>query len=208
MEPSLQKAGGSGLQTSEKMSNIGQKIVLVGLVLQAVSYGFFCLLLAKSHISIKSSGPFQIHRSCIRLIWVLYFSSVFISVRLPSFVSKWPSLNPPVDSLYLSYCGVRPRAWWLPPYSRRQVCRLGVFFPYRRNLQENSLPVYLGHVTTPLGNHHIYSLLACQIYRATPRDVQGEFGDECRAPSLIPCTCPNSCGWISVERDLLVPPSV
>lgn len=77
----LLQAGGSGLQTSDKFSKTGQTIVLVGLVLQAVSYGFFCILLVKSHISIKSSGPYQTHRSCIRLIQVLYFSSVFISIR-------------------------------------------------------------------------------------------------------------------------------
>lgn len=77
----LLQAGGSGLQTSDKFAKTGQTIVLVGLVLQAVSYGFFCLLLVKSHLSIKSSGPYQKHRPCIRLIQVLYFSSVFIIIR-------------------------------------------------------------------------------------------------------------------------------
>lgn len=93
MKPSPQKAGGSGIQTSEKMASTGQKVVLVGLVLQAVSYGFFCLLLIKSHISIKSSGLGPMDKSYITLIWVLYFSSAFISVCFPFPVSESPALN-------------------------------------------------------------------------------------------------------------------
>ncbi|KAF9781165.1 RTA1 like protein-domain-containing protein [Thelephora terrestris] len=76
----LLQAGGSGLQTSYKLANTGQKIVLVGLALQAVSYGFFIVLLIKSHISIKSSGSRPMDKSST-LIWVLYFSSAFIFIR-------------------------------------------------------------------------------------------------------------------------------
>jgi len=77
----LLQAGGSALETSDKLIKTGQKIALVGLTLQAISYGFFCLLLIKSHISIKTSGTSPIHKPCIMLIWVLYFSSAFISIR-------------------------------------------------------------------------------------------------------------------------------
>ena len=80
----LLKAGGSGLETSEKMANTGEKVVLVGLILQALSYGFFCILLVKSHISIKSDGGFLTHKSIIVFIYVLYLSSTFIFVSLPS----------------------------------------------------------------------------------------------------------------------------
>jgi hypothetical protein len=65
------------------MVNTGQKVVLVGLTLQAVSYGFFCLLLVKSHISVKTDGMSSAHKSSIKIIWVLYFSSAFIIVSPP-----------------------------------------------------------------------------------------------------------------------------
>lgn len=75
------QASGSALQTSDKMASTGQKITLVGLVLQAVSYGLFCLLLVKSHFNIRTSGSPLIYKACIKLIWVLYFSSAFVSIR-------------------------------------------------------------------------------------------------------------------------------
>ena len=94
MESAVRKAGGSALQTNVKLMSTGQKIVLVGLVLQAVSYGFFCLLLIKSHISIKSHGTSPAHKPCVMLIWVLYFSSAFISVSPHPFYLKFRSLTP------------------------------------------------------------------------------------------------------------------
>ena len=84
-KPILPKAGGSGLETSEKLANTGEKVVLVGLILQALSYGVFCILLIKSHISIRSDGGLPAHKSSIMFICVLYLSSIFISVSLPSF---------------------------------------------------------------------------------------------------------------------------
>jgi hypothetical protein len=90
----IRKAGGSALQTSIKLIGTGQKIALVGLTLQAVSYGSFCLLLVKSHISIKSRGISPIHKPCVMLIWVLYFSSAFICVSPPPFVPSFPVISP------------------------------------------------------------------------------------------------------------------
>ena len=55
----------------------------MGLILQSISYGFFCLLLVKSHLSIKSCGASPAYDSCKVLIWALYFSSALISVRSP-----------------------------------------------------------------------------------------------------------------------------
>ena len=67
------------------MVNVGEKVILVGLILQFVSYGFFCALLVKSHISIKSGGSSPAYKSCRVLIWALYLSSALISVRPPPF---------------------------------------------------------------------------------------------------------------------------
>jgi len=77
----LMQASGSGLQTSAGGAKTGQKITLVGLVLQAISYGFFCILLIKSHISIGSHWASTMHKPCLKLIWVLHFSSTFIVIR-------------------------------------------------------------------------------------------------------------------------------
>lgn len=95
MNPILLKAGGSGLETSQKLANTGEKIVLVGLILQALSYSFFCVLLVKSHISLRSDGGSLAHKSTIVLIRVLYFSSAFIIVSPPSFWLQLLPLKPP-----------------------------------------------------------------------------------------------------------------
>lgn len=80
--PILLKAAGSGLQTSAKMTKTGKNVLLVGLILQAISYCIFCVLLVKSHISIRSDGGSLSHKSSIVLTYVLYFSSAFILVSL------------------------------------------------------------------------------------------------------------------------------
>ena len=64
---------------------MGEKVVLVGLILQLISYGFFSVLLVKSHISIRSHGASPVYMSCKVLVWVLYFSSALIFVRPPLF---------------------------------------------------------------------------------------------------------------------------
>jgi len=104
---------------SEKLESVGEKITLVGLILQAVSYGFFCILLVKSHISIKSNHASLTHKFSIILIWILYFSSAFLSVRPPPFRSQSLPLNPHVASLYLPCRRVCSGTRWLPPNSRR-----------------------------------------------------------------------------------------
>ena len=83
------------------MVNVGEKVILAGLILQFVSYGFFCALLVKSHISIKSSGGSPTYETCKVLIWALYISSALISVRPPSFRPRSLSLNvkPPCRSV-------------------------------------------------------------------------------------------------------------
>lgn len=78
----LLKAAGSGLQASAKMTKTGQKVLLVGLILQAISYCIFCVILVKSHISIRSDGGSLSHKSSIVLTYALYFSSAFILVSL------------------------------------------------------------------------------------------------------------------------------
>ena len=113
------KAFGGGLETTPKLINIGDKIVLVGLILQTISYGFFCFLLVRSHLSIKSAGGFPTHKSSIVLIYILYFSSVMISVSMPM---PWPSslsLKLRVGSLYLSCCRIRSGIRRVSPPSRR-----------------------------------------------------------------------------------------
>ena len=124
MKPTLLKAFGGGLETSQKLIHIGDKTILVGLILQTISYGFFCFLLVRSHLSIKSAGGFQTHKSAIILIYVLYFSSAMISVSMLMFWLSSLLLKPRVDSLYLSCCRICSGIWGLSPPSRRQVSRL------------------------------------------------------------------------------------
>ena len=93
-ETRIKKAGGSAVQTSVKLASRGQKIALVGLTLQAASYGFFCLLLVKSHVSIKSRGTSPIHKPCVMLLWVLYFSSTFVVVSPPQILPSSLVINP------------------------------------------------------------------------------------------------------------------
>jgi len=115
---------------------IGAKVALAGLSLQFISYGIFCVLLVKTHLSIKSSGAFSTYESCRVIIRVLYFSSVFIFVRPPL---PWPRslpLIPPVDSFYLSCRGIFSGTYRLPLHSRRQVPAGSEVFQHHDSLQE------------------------------------------------------------------------
>jgi len=81
----FRKAGGSALMSSGRMVYIGERVALGGIILQFVSYGFFCVLLVKNHISIRLGNASPAYESCRMIISALYFSSAFISVRSPSF---------------------------------------------------------------------------------------------------------------------------
>jgi len=75
------QATGSALMSSSSSSNIGQKIWLVGLILQGVSYVLFCTMLVYIHVSIKREQKITGKEDWWTLIYVLYISSFFIIVR-------------------------------------------------------------------------------------------------------------------------------
>lgn len=136
----IKKAGGSALQTSVKLTNTGQKIALVGLSLQAASYGFFCILLVKSHISIKSRGVSLVHRPCIKLIWVLYFSSAFVVVSPPPIVPSFPVINPiQIRCIYRVIEFAQGYGGYLLTHESKS---LGFFFPCPPSLEETSVFLY------------------------------------------------------------------
>ncbi|KAF9653603.1 hypothetical protein BDM02DRAFT_3182614 [Thelephora ganbajun] len=139
----LLQAGGSGLQTSEKLANTGQKVVLVGLILQATSYGFFSLLLIKSHISIKSNKTSPTHKPRVILIWVLYFSSAFISVRC---IYRVVEFSQGRHGYLLTHEGKSPDL----------ECSLCIASTYMKH----SLPLRPRYITPTLGDRCLHSLLA------------------------------------------------
>ncbi|KLO17823.1 RTA1-domain-containing protein [Schizopora paradoxa] len=81
----LIQGGGGGLQASSKpdTAQLGTRVVLVGLILQLISYMFFIFLVAYLHRRIVSSSPPHPIRQepAFFVVWLVYFSSVFIMIR-------------------------------------------------------------------------------------------------------------------------------
>jgi len=79
------QGGGGGLQASanSKTAQLGTRVVLVGLVLQLISYAFFVFLVVYVHRRVMDKErphPIRQDPSFI-VIWLVYFSSVFILIR-------------------------------------------------------------------------------------------------------------------------------
>jgi len=79
----LVQAGGGALEVSHNAAtaNTGAQIFLVGLVLQAVSYVIFLSMALWAHLSIRKSKLSTGREEWWKIIWLIYFSSVFILIR-------------------------------------------------------------------------------------------------------------------------------
>jgi len=145
---------------------IGARVTLAGLSLQFISYGLFCILLVKTHVSIKSGDAFSTYASCRVIIRVLYFSSAFIFVRPPPFWPRSLPLTLHVDSFYLSCRRIFSGTHWLPFHSRRQVPGPGLFPCTTTTYRKYSLPLRHGCIAYALRDRRLYSLVANQVYQA------------------------------------------
>ncbi|KIM74982.1 hypothetical protein PILCRDRAFT_827692 [Piloderma croceum F 1598] len=79
----LVQGGGGGLETSNNRTTgkIGVRILLVGLVLQLISYACFVVILVHTHHKIVKDARTNGLEPWWKLIWLLYFSSVCILIR-------------------------------------------------------------------------------------------------------------------------------
>jgi len=79
----LVQGGGGGLQASNNQSSVkaGAKILLVGLILQMVSYVCFIVLVLAAHRKIRQDPMITGLERWWKIIWLLYFSSICIMIR-------------------------------------------------------------------------------------------------------------------------------
>jgi len=79
----LVQGGGSGLQASSNVTTIklGQRVILVGLVMQMVSYACFIVLVVHAHLKIIKDTRTTGSEPWWKIIWLLYFSSICIMIR-------------------------------------------------------------------------------------------------------------------------------
>jgi hypothetical protein len=79
----LIQAGGGGMQSSSNQSSVkaGVRILLIGLGLQTASYVLFIVLVWHAHRKIIRDGMTMGSEPWWKIIWILYFSSVFIMIR-------------------------------------------------------------------------------------------------------------------------------
>jgi hypothetical protein len=75
------QGGGGGLQAQEGNAKLGANILLVGLILQTLSYVVFSGLIGYTHWKIKKVGEFSGDEIWWKVVWHLYISSIFIMVR-------------------------------------------------------------------------------------------------------------------------------
>ncbi|KAL2881812.1 hypothetical protein SGCOL_002969 [Colletotrichum sp. CLE4] len=81
------QGGGGGLLAiakSESSQNMGNNVILLGLGIQVVFFGFFMIVTAVFHIRItlkSTTKSLHTYVSWQKFIWVLYFSSLLIMVR-------------------------------------------------------------------------------------------------------------------------------
>jgi len=77
----LIQASGGGLEAIKSAAKLGSWILLTGLITQAISYVMFIALLVHSHRRIAKNAETMRQGNPIRVIWLLYFSSLFIVIR-------------------------------------------------------------------------------------------------------------------------------
>ncbi|KAL5490531.1 hypothetical protein ACEPAI_5364 [Sanghuangporus weigelae] len=75
------QGGGGGLQGQDDTANIGRIILLIGIIVQALSYVMFYFILIHSHRMFSKDDKFDEYNFPWRLVHVLHFSSVFIIIR-------------------------------------------------------------------------------------------------------------------------------
>jgi len=79
----LVQGGGGGLQASSNQTSVklGQRVLLVGLVMQMVSYMGFIVLVLHAHRKIIKDARTSGLEPWWKIIWLLYFSSICIMIR-------------------------------------------------------------------------------------------------------------------------------
>ncbi|KAL5529008.1 hypothetical protein ACEPAG_4982 [Sanghuangporus baumii] len=75
------QGGGGGLQAQDDTANLGRIILLIGIIVQALSYVVFYFILIHSHRMFSRDDKFDEYNFPWRLVHVLHFSSVFIIIR-------------------------------------------------------------------------------------------------------------------------------
>jgi uncharacterized membrane protein YjfL (UPF0719 family) len=82
--PTYLQAGGGGMQTSHNQSSVkaGVRLLLIGLVLQLVSYACFIVLVVHAHIKIIKDNRTSGSEPWWKIIWLLYISSICIMVSI------------------------------------------------------------------------------------------------------------------------------
>ncbi|KLO17830.1 hypothetical protein SCHPADRAFT_936671 [Schizopora paradoxa] len=76
----IQGAGG-GIETSRSNGKLGTNILLLGLILQIVSYLFFVTLILYTHRTVAKANKVIRYDRAWRTVYLLYFSSLFIVIR-------------------------------------------------------------------------------------------------------------------------------
>ena len=101
------QGGGGGLQTSNNptTSKIGVRVLLVGLVLQLISYACFVIILAHAHRKIVKDARTNGLEPWWKIIWLLYFSSVCILVSYLR-AHRWKFID--IPSLFRSVVSIVP----------------------------------------------------------------------------------------------------
>ncbi|KAL5511882.1 hypothetical protein ACEPAH_5100 [Sanghuangporus vaninii] len=75
------QGAGAALSTSPDTLQTGRNVVLIGVAAQTASYAIFCVLLVHSHVKFAKDGKSNSSNFPWALFYVLYFSSIFITVR-------------------------------------------------------------------------------------------------------------------------------
>lgn len=75
------QGAGGGIQSNEGNASLGANVLLVGLILQTISYVIFVVLFIYTHWKINKLQEHSKNAFWRKTIWLLYVSSVFILVR-------------------------------------------------------------------------------------------------------------------------------
>lgn len=95
----------SGTNVTAKAEKLGSNILLVGIILQLVSYIIYVLLLVHTHWRLTKEEKIAPSSTVRRVIWTLYFSSLFILVT-----TIFPTC---MQSLRLTYSILCADSWHL-----------------------------------------------------------------------------------------------
>ncbi|KAL2859309.1 RTA1 like protein-domain-containing protein [Aspergillus pseudodeflectus] len=76
----LQLSGG-GMQTIDSMRNLGQKILVVGLVVQLIFFGFFLVVSGTFQVRLRRAGVSHLNAQWRRLLHILFLVSSLVIAR-------------------------------------------------------------------------------------------------------------------------------